>query len=143
MLMYIAGPYTTGIPQRNTEAAMLAGMQAMDRNWWPVIPHMTHYFDEWQRRNYKNTMSYETFLAWDIAMLRKCDGLFRLPGYSPGADQEVALAKDLGIPVYTDWADVPFVSHDGAGQLPSDTIPWYPELANANAAIQNTMEFLR
>jgi hypothetical protein len=32
---------------------------------------------------------------------RRCDALLRLPGDSPGADEEVKMASELGLPVLT------------------------------------------
>lgn len=39
------------------------------------------------------------WLARDKEVIRRCDALFRLPGKSPGADEEVEFAKQIGIPV--------------------------------------------
>jgi hypothetical protein len=33
--------------------------------------------------------------------------VLRLPGESTGADQDVAIAKQLGLPVYQELADIP------------------------------------
>ncbi len=40
-------------------------------------------------------------------LLAKCDGVLRLPGASVGADQDVAIARSRGIPVWFDIADIP------------------------------------
>ncbi len=40
-------------------------------------------------------------------MIRKCDAILRIPGESNGADQDVALAKKLGLKVYFDLDEVP------------------------------------
>ena len=40
-------------------------------------------------------------------MLQHCHGVLRLPGTSKGADQDVAIARERGIPVWHRLEDVP------------------------------------
>ena len=40
-------------------------------------------------------------------MLEKCDAVLRIPGQSKGADQDVAIAMEKGIPVYFDLEEIP------------------------------------
>jgi hypothetical protein len=40
-------------------------------------------------------------------MLAHCDGVLRIPGASGGADGDVRLAAELGLPVYYDVAGIP------------------------------------
>lgn len=40
-------------------------------------------------------------------LLQHCDAVLRLPGGSSGADTDVAIARERGIPVYFDLAEVP------------------------------------
>jgi hypothetical protein len=40
-------------------------------------------------------------------LLSKCDGVLRLPGPSKGADNDVRVARERGIPVYHRLEDVP------------------------------------
>jgi seryl-tRNA(Sec) selenium transferase len=40
-------------------------------------------------------------------LLQHCDAVLRLPGESTGADTDVAIARERGLPVYYDLADVP------------------------------------
>jgi len=51
---------------------------------------------------------YDEF-AYPVAerLLAHCDAVLRLDGASKGADQDVALAKARGLPVYYDLAEVP------------------------------------
>lgn len=42
-------------------------------------------------------------------LLQHCDGVLRLPGDSKGADQDVAIASERGIPVYRSFDEVPGV----------------------------------
>jgi len=40
-------------------------------------------------------------MAQSIAILSKCDAIYRIPGESKGADLEVEYAKEHGIPIIT------------------------------------------
>lgn len=40
-------------------------------------------------------------------LLNRCDGVLRLPGASKGADEDVRLAKERGLPVWYELSDVP------------------------------------
>jgi len=40
-------------------------------------------------------------------LIERCDAILRLPGESRGADLDVAQARERGIPVYHDLAEVP------------------------------------
>lgn len=43
---------------------------------------------------------YEAWMDYDLDVIGRCDGLVRLPGVSPGADLEVAVAIEAGLPVF-------------------------------------------
>jgi hypothetical protein len=47
-------------------------------------------------------------------LLARCDAVLRLPGESVGADQDVALARRRGLPVYHDVAQIPALDRQGA-----------------------------
>ena len=79
---------------QNVRRAIEAGHALADAGFAPFIPHLTHYWDEMFPREY------ESWMAMDFAFLSVCDGVLRLEGFSPGADREVAFAKELGIPVF-------------------------------------------
>jgi hypothetical protein len=40
-------------------------------------------------------------------LLHHCDAVLRLPGRSAGADQDVAIARERGLPVYHRVEDIP------------------------------------
>jgi hypothetical protein len=46
-------------------------------------------------------------------LLQHCTAVLRLPGESRGADQDVAIAKERGLPIYHRLEDVP-----GVGPVP-------------------------
>lgn len=47
-------------------------------------------------------------------LLQRCDAVLRLPGDSRGADQDVRIARERGLPVYFSLAEVPGVTAAGA-----------------------------
>lgn len=108
MLVYVAGPYSAPTEEgriANTEAAMRAGYEVLRRGHAPIIPHLSHFFDLWHEQVFGHREEGEFYMQWDFAMLRKCDALLFL-GPSPGANREVALANELGIPVLTSVNDL-------------------------------------
>jgi hypothetical protein len=42
-------------------------------------------------------------------LLQHCDAVLRLPGKSSGADADVAIARERGIPVYTEIEQIPSI----------------------------------
>lgn len=93
-LVYVAGPYTQGNVSENVRAAINAGDHLLGCGFAPYVPHLTHFW------HLTSPHSYETWLELDLCWLAKCDALLRLPGESPGADQEVQFAVQNDIPVF-------------------------------------------
>lgn len=52
-----------------------------------------------------HNISWETWIASDLAFIEVCDLIVRLPGESKGADLEVAHATERGIPVFNATID--------------------------------------
>ena len=51
---------------------------------------------------------YQAFLYPTAArLLERCDALLRIPGASQGADEDVRIAKERGLPVYYSLAEAP------------------------------------
>lgn len=85
---------------------MRAGRHIMRRGHWPIIPHLTHYYDEWHYGLYDERVAPETYMQWDFVILRRCDALLFVKE-SPGADRELALARELGLPVWMSVDEIP------------------------------------
>jgi hypothetical protein len=92
--VYVAGPYSNGDPQTNTDNAIDVGEQITQMGADPFIPHLSHY------RHLRHPHDYEFWIDEDLRWLDVCDALYRMPGDSKGADGEVAYAKAHGIPVF-------------------------------------------
>jgi hypothetical protein len=91
--VYVSGPYSRGDVEWNVLEAMRIGNLIMLAGHAPFVPHLTHHFHA------KFPHDYSTWLAVDLVFLSVCDALYRIPGYSVGADVEVMEALRLGIPV--------------------------------------------
>ena len=48
-------------------------------------------------------------IVYSIAnrLIKRCDAVLRLPGSSEGADEDVRLARERGLPVWNDLTEVP------------------------------------
>jgi len=99
MTIYIAGPYT-GDVEENVAAAIFAGQSLVEYGFVPFVPHLYHFWDQ------QHPNPYETWMKLCLMWVTKCDALLRLPGNSPGADREVALAKATGVLVFYSIDDV-------------------------------------
>ena len=93
-LIYIAGPYSVGDVGENMHSHLEAAHQVIAFGHVPIVPVLSHYL------HIHNPQPYEKWMELDLAMLDRCDGLWRLAGESPGADREVAHARIKGI----DWS---------------------------------------
>lgn len=92
--VFVAGPYS-GDTAANTRRAIHAADALLAAGWIPFVPHLYHYW------NLAIPHQYEDWMALDAAWLERCAVLVRLPGESPGADREVALARRLGMAILT------------------------------------------
>ena len=92
--VYISGPYSQPSTSYNVRLAIEAANTLLLAGFAPFVPHLNWGWD----LIYPH--SYDTWLNWCVAWVPACDRLLRIHGASPGADIEVALAKELGIPVY-------------------------------------------
>lgn len=93
-LVYIAGPYSND-PTGNTRIAIKWAEQLALLDVVPVVPHLSMLWD------FYTPHPVEWWYAYDLAILARCDALFRLRGESAGADREVAFAHERGIPVFS------------------------------------------
>jgi len=114
MLILIAGPYKSGTG--GDPEAMAANLAKLEAAAWPVFEagHIPM-IGEWVALPVLRSAG-ATVLS-DLAdqvlyptaqrLLQHCDAVLRLPGRSAGADQDVAIATRLGLPVYHDVAEIP------------------------------------
>ena len=94
MRVYVAGPYTKGDVAQNVRNAIDVGDELFSMGHIPFVPHLTHFWHMIHPR------PWEDWLKIDKEWIPLCDAVLRLEGESAGADMEVELADELGIPVY-------------------------------------------
>ena len=99
-VVYIAGPITNGDTLAHIGNAMRWANKLFRMGFAPVVPHLNCYIHA------VLPLTHAEWLEWDIAMLRRCDAVFRfgLDTPSSGADEEQDAATMSGIPVFTDIA---------------------------------------
>lgn len=92
--VFISGPYTKGDVALNVKKAMDISNVLMEQGYAPYCPHLTHFLHMNKRQ------PYEKWLELDCQFLVLCDAIYRIEGESNGADKEVKLAEERGIPVF-------------------------------------------
>lgn len=97
-LVYIAGPLTLNGTHRNVHAACAIWEQFRLNDVIAICPHWSSIQDM------VLPICYDSWIKYDFDLIPHCSAIFRMPGDSPGADQETALADRLGIPVFHDFA---------------------------------------
>jgi len=101
MRIYVAGPYTKGDTVRNVRDALHAAEILLGIGHVPYVLHLSAFW------HFVFPHAVEFWHAYDLHWLEVCDALYRLPGESVGSDNEVARARELGLPVYERIQDVP------------------------------------
>jgi hypothetical protein len=114
LMILIAGPYRSGT---NDEPELLAkNLSFLEQAAWPIfnaghIPMI----GEWVALPVMNCIgsivgdpaSLGVLTPTAERLLQHCDAVLRLPGQSTGADNDVRIAKERGIPVYSRVEDIP------------------------------------
>ena len=101
MRVYVAGPITQGDSATNLRRAVYIADRLRDLGHAPYVPHLC---GQWELMH---PHAYEDWMELGMVWLRQCEALYRIPGKSPGADREVALALTLGIIIWDDLDAVP------------------------------------
>lgn len=118
LMILIAGPYASGT--HGDPALMRRNLDRLEEAAWPLfraghIPMI----GEWVALPVLSSAGATgptDPLAADVMypvahrLLQHCDAVLRLPGESRGADQDVAIARERGLPVYTALEEVPGVA---------------------------------
>lgn len=115
MIILIAGPYRSGtnddpqLIQQNMDNLEAMALPIFRKGHLPMI-------GEWVALPLMKLAGSKTIgdEVWDeiqypVAhqLLAKCDAVLRIPGASKGADQDVAIAKKRGLPIFYDLDDIP------------------------------------
>ena len=94
--IYVAGPYSKGDVMVNIQDAISEADVLLKYGFIPFVPHLTGFW------HFMFPHPYDTWMDYDAEWLLSCDAVFRLNGESSGADREVDMANELGIPVFYD-----------------------------------------
>lgn len=117
LLILIAGPYRSGT---NDDPALLrANLTRLEEAAWPLFRagHLPM-IGEWVAlpvlasagvSELSHPLAAEVMYPTAERLLERCDAVLRLPGESRGADQDVAIARQRGLTVFTALEQVPGV----------------------------------
>jgi nucleoside 2-deoxyribosyltransferase len=93
--VYIASPYTLGDTAVNVRNSIDVFYELIKHGFIPFSPlAMCHTIQM------IHPIEYEQWMQYDFEWVKTCDCLLRLPGDSQGADREIEVAKETGIPVF-------------------------------------------
>jgi hypothetical protein len=115
MMILIAGPYRSGT--NDDPALMAANLRTLESAAWPIFQkgHVPM-IGEWVALPVLNGAGgsavggplYNAVMHPTAhRLLAHCDAVLRLPGASEGADNDVRIAHERGIPVYRQLSEIP------------------------------------
>lgn len=93
-LVYVAGPYTEGDRTENIRRAVMLMESIIEAGGTPFVPQLL------QLADLTCPHDYDYWLDYCKSMVLRCDMVARMPGKSPGAEEEAILAQSANIPVY-------------------------------------------
>ena len=115
LLILIAGPYRSGTG--DDPALMAANLERLEEVAWPLFRagHLPM-IGEWValpvlasagEPDPLGPLAAQVMYPAAERLRARCAAVLRLPGESTGADQDVAIARERGLPVYFRLEDVP------------------------------------
>lgn len=115
LLILIAGPYRSGTG--DDPDLMTRNLTRLEAAAWPIFRsgHVPM-IGEWVALpvlasagadGVSDPLAEQVMYPTAERLLQHCDAVLRLPGASNGADQDVAIARERGLPVYFDVAEIP------------------------------------
>ena len=108
MRIFVCGPYTGPSAEQahlNVCRAMTIATELMHRGHEPFLPHLSHYLHLHQVDR-EASLRYDRWMRWTLTWLDQCDALYFM-GRSPGADAELARARELKMTIYRNLGEVP------------------------------------
>jgi hypothetical protein len=117
MMILVAGPYRSGTG--DDPRLMQQNLDRLEQAAWPLFEagHIPM-IGEWVALpvlrsagadGVTDPLAEQVMYPTAHRLLQLCGGVLRLPGESRGADQDVAIARERGIPVWFSLEDVPGV----------------------------------
>jgi hypothetical protein len=122
MLILVAGPYRSGTG--DDPDLMARNLDRLEEAAWPIFRsgHVPM-IGEWVALpvlraagadGVTDPLAEQVLYPTAERLLQHCDAVLRLPGESTGADQDVAIARERGIPVYHRVEEIPGYAEAGA-----------------------------
>ncbi|GAA1778324.1 hypothetical protein GCM10009795_025570 [Nocardioides hankookensis] len=122
LMILIAGPYRSGTG--DDPDLLAANLAALESAAWPLFRagHVPM-IGEWVALpvlrsagadGLADPLAEQVMYPTAERLLQHCDGVLRLPGASRGADQDVRIAEERGLPVWHRIEDVPGYAVGGA-----------------------------
>jgi hypothetical protein len=115
MMILIAGPYRSGT--NDDPDKMDSNLRRLESVSWPLfraghVPVIGEWaaLPIWRAAGggmVGDSLYEEIFHPVAHRLLARCDAVLRLPGASKGADDDVKVARERGMPVYFELRDVP------------------------------------
>ena len=107
IIIYIAGPITHGDVTDNVRRACEAGLKLFRAGLGVIVPHLTCYMGQHTDdagmagpQTLPEGTTYREWVELGCELVRRCDAVLRLPGFSRGADAETFAATTLSRPVF-------------------------------------------
>jgi hypothetical protein len=115
LMILIAGPYASGTG--GDPALMRRNLDRLEEAAWPVFAagHVPM-IGEWVAlpvlasagaTGPGDPLAASVMYPTAERLLQHCDAVLRLPGASTGADRDVAIARERGLPVYASVEEIP------------------------------------
>lgn len=125
LMILIAGPYRSGTG--DDPDLLRRNLSRLEQVAWPIFRagHLPM-IGEWVALPVLESAGVEDLsdpIAGQVMyptaerLLQRCDAVLRMPGESRGADQDVAIARDRGIPVYYSLDEIPGTGLTQAGTI--------------------------
>ena len=115
LMILIAGPYRSGTGDDPT--LMSQNLARLESAAWPIfrsghVPMIGEWvalpvLDSAGATGVTDPLAEQVMYPTAERLLQHCDAVLRLPGASTGADQDVAIARKRGLPVYFDVEQIP------------------------------------
>ncbi|MHA7292069.1 DUF4406 domain-containing protein [Arthrobacter sp. MDT3-24] len=125
MMILIAGPYRSGTG--DDPVLLRRNLARLEKAAWPIFQagHLPM-IGEWVALpvlesagvdDLSDPLAGEVMYPTAERLLERCDAVLRLAGESRGADQDVAIARGRGIPVYYSLDEIPGVVRTRTGVM--------------------------
>ncbi len=118
MMILIAGPYRSGTSDDPDK--MAANLKVLEAACWPIfqkghVPMIGEWIaiPIWKTaggRHVGDALYDQVLHPTAHRLLKFCDAVLRLPGDSKGADNDVKIARERGIPVFHNLNEIPAIS---------------------------------